>query len=275
MSIIAVSRGTFTGGQALAQCVADRLSYPIFSRDDLIEAATRYGVSEQEVTSAMDKPPSLWERFIGAKHKTYLRSVQAALSERARDASGNLVYHGHMGHLLLPGISHVIGVRVIADMEYRIATAMEQGSATREETVANIKKADKERAAWAMFLYGVQWDDPSLYDAVFKLGQMGLDSVCDMVAGMARLPEYQPTAESIKAMNDLAVGSQVSARLATDPRTLVTDLSVSADAGLVTITGVVDWQATVDAIPLVAREVEGVTEVICLVRATRAIPTNA
>jgi cytidylate kinase len=273
MSIIAISRGTFSGGQALAECVAGRLGYRCLSRDDLIEAATRYGVSAQELASAMDKPPSLWERFTGETRTTYLHSLQAVLCERARE--GKLVYHGHMGHRLLPGISHVISVRVIADMEYRIALAMEQRNVTRKEAIANIKKVDKERADWALYLHGVQVDDPFQYDVIVKLGRMGPDSACEIVAGMAALREFQPTAESIKAMEDLAVGSQVLAKLATDTRTLATDLDVAADAGVVSIAGVVDWPATVEAIPLVAREVEGVREVRCDVRATRAFPESA
>jgi cytidylate kinase len=273
MSIIAVSRGTFSGGHALAECVAERLGYRILSRDELIEAATRYGISSRELAFAMDEPPSLWERFTGAKRTIYLYSVRAALCERARE--DKLVYHGHMGHLLLPGISHVIGVRVIADMEYRIAAAMEQRNITRDEAIASIKKVDRERAAWAQFLHGVQWDDPSLYDAVIKLGRMGPHSACEIVVGMAKLREYQPTQESVKAMDDLALSSQVSAKLATDPRTVVTDLNVSADSGRVMITGVTYWQTAVEAIPLVAREVEGVREVRCDVRATRAFPESA
>jgi osmotically-inducible protein OsmY len=273
MSIIAVSRGTFSGGQAVAECVAERLGYRILGRDDLVEAATRYGVPEDEVATAMDKPPSFWERLTGAKRTIYLHSIRAALCEQARQ--GKLVYHGHMGHLLLPGVSHVIAVRVIADMEFRIATAMEQRNVTRDQAVADIRRIDRERAAWAQFLHGAQWDDPSLYDAVIKLGRIGMDSACEMVAGMARLREFQPTPESIKSMEDLTLGSLVSARLATDPRTLVTDVGVSADGGVVTIGGVVDWQATVEAIPLVAREVDGVREVKNEVRSMHVIPESA
>lgn len=273
MSIVAISRGTFSGGQAVARCVAERLGYRLLGRDDLIEAATRYGVPEEALASAMDKPPSLWERFTGARRATYLLSVRAVLAEHAR--GDNLVYHGHMGHLLLPGISHVIGIRVIADMEYRIAAAREERNIAREEAVASIKRSDRERAAWAMFLHGAEWDDPSLYDAVVKLGRMGVDGACETVARMVKLPEFQPTAESTKALNDLALSSKVSAKLATDQRTLVTGLDVSADGGTVTVTGVVDWQATADALPTVVWEVEGVRELKCDVRSTRALPESA
>jgi len=43
-----------------------------------------------------------------------VKCVTAVLLDHARQ--GNLIYHGHVGHLLLSGISHVLRVRVIADM---------------------------------------------------------------------------------------------------------------------------------------------------------------
>jgi len=52
---------------------------------------------------------------------TYLALVQAALAEEVR--SGEVVYHGHVGHLLLQGGGPVLRVRVIAPLESRIGVA--------------------------------------------------------------------------------------------------------------------------------------------------------
>src|SRR5919197_611039 len=46
MSIITISRGSFSGGQALAERVAQRLGYSCLSREVLVEAAATYGVPE-------------------------------------------------------------------------------------------------------------------------------------------------------------------------------------------------------------------------------------
>ena len=259
MAIITVSRGTFVGGQALAECLAERLGYRCLSREEVLQAATaEYGVPVEKLVAAMDKPPSFWERLIGER-TVYLNYVRAALCERVR--GGDVVFHGYVGHLLLGSISHVIRVRVIAETESRIEAAMRAHNLSRKDAIARINKIDQDRARWTRFLYGVDWQDAALYDAVLNLTRLGVDGACDIVASMTRMEAFQPTAASLKAMEDLALGSRVWAALATDPHTEAPDLTVSADGGVVSITGSVWSSEVADAVPLVARRVEGVRDV--------------
>jgi len=259
MAIIAISRGTFSSGEALAKCLAERLGYQCISREVILdEAAKGYGVPAEELTAAMEKPPSFWGRVAGAR-TAHLVFVRATLCAHARE--GNLVYHGLIGHLLLPGISHVIRIRVISDLEFRITAAMQQQNLARKDAMAYIEKVDKEQKHWIRFLFDVEWDDPHLYDVVLNLSRTRVATACDMVAHMAEHEEFKPTAASVKAMQDLALSSRVSAALARDARTRAADLSVAADEGIVTITGTTRTPAVLEAVPLVVRQVEGVKEV--------------
>ncbi|HYL81819.1 MAG TPA: cytidylate kinase family protein [Candidatus Acidoferrum sp.] len=263
MSIIAISRGTFSGGEAVAKGVAARLGYRCVSREVMFEAAWGYGVPADDLMTAMEKPPPFWERLAG-KRTAYLVCMRAALCEYAR--GGNLVYHGYLGHRHLPGIGHVLRVRVIADKEYRIRAAMAAQHLWRHEAIAYIEKVDKERRQWTRFLFDVDWDDPSLYDLVLNLERLSLATACDTVVHLAAQAEFQPTAASLKAMRDLALSSQVAAVLAQDPRTANASLEVVADDGIVTVTGTAQSPTVMEAVPLVARGVEGVKEVRGAVR---------
>jgi cytidylate kinase len=259
MSIIAISRGTFSGGEALAKDVAERLGYRCLSREMNLEgAAERYRVPAEELTAAMDKPPSFWNRVLGER-AVYLTVVRACLCEHAQ--GGKLVYHGYLGHLLLPGISHVIAVRVIANMEFRIQALMQQQNLEQPDALAHIKKVDKERREWTRFLFDVDWDDPSLYDVVLNLSRMNLVTACETVAQLTERAEFQPTAVSMKALRDLMLHSRVSAALATDFRTTGADLKVTANDGIVTITGTTKWPEVAEAVRSVVRQVEGVKEI--------------
>lgn len=269
MSIVAISRGTFSGGEMLAKEVAERLRYRCISREVILEAAWGYGVPAEEMIRAMEKRPPLWERLAGER-TVHLILMRAALCEHA--LGGSLVYHGHVGHLLLPGIAHVIRVRVIADLECRIQTAMKQQHLSREDAAAYIEKVDKERREWTRFLFDVDWDDPRLYDIVLNLGRVSPDTACETVVRLAGAEEFKPTPGSMKAMRDLAVGSRVSAFLVTDPRTRGADLTVTADDGLVTVTGLTGSRTLWEAIPLVARQAEGVKEIANEVRTV--VPTT-
>jgi len=56
--IITISRGTFSGGTDLAECLSHRLGYPCVSREVISEAAERYGVSQAALRGALGRAPS-------------------------------------------------------------------------------------------------------------------------------------------------------------------------------------------------------------------------
>jgi len=261
MSIIAISRGTFSGGEAVAMRVAERLGYQCLSRETNLEAAAkRYRIPAEQLAAAMERRPSFLERVIGER-AAYLTFVRATLCEQAQ--ADRLVYHGYLGQLLLPGISHVVAVRVIADLEFRIRTAMQQQNLGHKDAFAYVEKVDKERREWTRFLFGVDWDDPHLYDIVLNLSRMSLATACEALAQLTERDEFKPTAESVNAMQDLSLQSRVSAALGMDFRTRDADLQVTADGGIVTITGTTRWPEVVGAVPSVVRQVDGVKEVRC------------
>ncbi|MEJ2041103.1 MAG: cytidylate kinase family protein, partial [Desulfosarcinaceae bacterium] len=81
-------------------------------------------------------------RHAGADHahardQHFLDCIQAALLEHAR--KDNIVYHGMAGHLFLSGISHVIKIRVLAEMEDRIALVGKMRGIPRKEAIAVIE----------------------------------------------------------------------------------------------------------------------------------------
>ena len=88
-----------------AQCLAARLHCACLAREVLVQAAERIGVPEETLLAKFEKSAGVWERLT-ANRRLYVIAVQSALADAC--ASGALVYHGHAGHLLLRGISHVL-----------------------------------------------------------------------------------------------------------------------------------------------------------------------
>jgi cytidylate kinase len=258
MAIVAISRGSYTGGIAVAEKLAKELGHPCASREVVLDAAQDSGVDERELQSTLEDPPRFWEKKPG-RIPAHLNLVRAALLRRAQ--AGDLVYHGYAGHLLLSGISHVLRVRIIAGSEMRIAALMDDYHMTRKEATAHLKKLDIQLIKWTRFLYGVEWQDPSLYDVVLNLDHLDVDGAAATLAHMTRLDAFQPTDASHKAFNDLSLSSFVWAELTKDQRTRKANIRVGADAGAVFITGVAANARVVNAIQEVAAQVDGVTKV--------------
>ncbi|MCL4402265.1 MAG: cytidylate kinase-like family protein [Acidobacteria bacterium] len=257
MSVITISRGSFSGGKLLAECLSKTLGYRCVDREVIVERAAAHGVSQEELRDALDKPPTLLERF---QHKKYLYLVliQAALAEEVR--TGRAVYHGNAGHLLLKGGAHVLRVRIIAPMEFRLKMAQERLKLSRAEALDYIARMDQDRRKWTQYLYGVDWGDPGNYDIVLNLEYLKISEACDAVCALARQRCFEFTPRCQAAMNDLALASRVRAELALDEATSHLEFEVSAKAGSVRIRGAVSHTHDVEEIRRVVGEVPAVTE---------------
>ncbi|MBI4875147.1 MAG: cytidylate kinase-like family protein [Acidobacteria bacterium] len=254
MAVITISRGTFSGGMMLAECLSCRLGYRCIDRDALVERAASQRVSQQELRAALEAPPALPGRF-SHKRYIYLSLIQAALLEEVRN--GRAIYHGLAGQLLLRGLPTLLRLRIIAPMDFRIRMAQERLKLTRSEVVAHIAKMEQDRRKWTQFLYGVDWGDPSLYDLVVNLEHIGIEQACDMVASAVKHSDFELTPERQAAMNDLALASRVRAALASSPFTSNLEVEVEARDGAVRIRG--DVAEEEEDVEQVVRAVPGVT----------------
>jgi cytidylate kinase len=258
MAIITISRGTFSGGNQLADCLGRQLGYEVLSREVLTAAASRYGVSEPKLAQALERSPGLLDRFLVDRMR-YLAFLRAALCEHvARD---NVVYHGHAGHLLLQGVRHVLRVRLIAPLTYRTAEVKKRLRLSDSEAEAHIARVDRERERWTRFLYGVDWHDPKHYDLVVNLEHVEIAEACAAVVAVAGSPRFQADAESRQAMTDWLVASRVRAALAMDQETAHAEVEVRVRQGEARIEGKLADPALVQAVIDAARSVEGVTRV--------------
>jgi cytidylate kinase len=254
MAVITISRGSFSGGKALAECLARRLGSRCIDRDIITERAAAHSVSPDEIRKALEKPPTFLERF---QHKRYLylALVQAALAEEVR--SGNAVYHGLAGHLLLKA-GPVLRTRLIAPMELRIQAVVERLKYSRNEAIFHIAKVDEDRRRWTQFLYGVDWGDASLYDLVINLEHFTIDQACQMIISAAKERCLEFTPECQQKMDDLALASRLRADLALNPATADLELEVAARKGTVSIGGKVATLGQIEEISRFASSFSGV-----------------
>lgn len=262
MAIITISRGTFSGGERIAELLGKRLGYTTVSREIILSAAAEYGVPEKKLDAAIEKEPNLKEYFAwDIDRSRYLSFIQAELCKKAKN--DNIIYHGHGGHMLLKGISHVIKVKVIASMEQRISFAMEHNELTREEAIQYIHHIDRQRIKWTKFLYDVHWNASHLYDIVINLKKTTIPTACDMICAMVQADEFRTTEASARAMENLVLASRIKAVLASDDFSKYLDVKVKADDGSVTLSGRVHTMKNIDHIKELVRSTEGVKDLKC------------
>ena len=255
MGVITISQGSFSGGRMLAEAVAQRLGYRCIDREQIVSKAAQWGVSENDLAAAMERPPSFFGQSQHTKYR-YLAFIQAALAQEVR--RGNAVYHGLAAHLLLGKGQHVLRVRIIAPMAFRVAMVEYRRGFDRKEAISYVERMDEDRRKWTRFLYGVDWTDSSVYDLVLNLEQMTLVDACDAICTLAESACFQATPETKADLDNLALASRVKAELAMNTDTCDLQFEITADAGSVAIKGGADSPEQVKKIRAYIENIPGV-----------------
>jgi cytidylate kinase len=210
MSIITISRGSYSRGKEVAEKVAKELGYQCISREILLEASEKFHIPEIKLVRAIHDAPSVFDRFTYGKEK-YVAYLHSALLKNVQ--KDNVVYHGLAGHFFLQDIPHVLKVRVISDLEYRVKEEMKRENISAEEARYILRKDDDERRKWGLQLYGRDTRDSSLYDLVVHIKTKKVDDAVSLILYAARMSCFQTTPESQKILDDLTLGAELKAAL--------------------------------------------------------------
>jgi cytidylate kinase len=259
MAIVTISHGEFTGGNEIAERVAATLNYRSVSREVLLEASKRYGITEAKFEEVLETQGHWWERWLESL-RLYRITLQAAMCEVAQ--GGNVVYHGRAGHALFPGIPSVLKVLTIADAEIRAQRAKSARGGEIESAKRYVKELDRIRSRRLRSVFNIEWQDPLLYDLVINTTHISTETGAALVSEAARRMDAAATPQSVKAFGDLTTSARVQAALITSPRTRNVILNVQADGGRVRISGILADSELEKEIVQIARKVPGVTHVI-------------
>lgn len=259
MAIITITRGQHSGGEEVAQAIADKIGARCVSLEVLREAARKYGVSEAKMEGAFEKSPTFWERMTESR-RIYVAYVQATLAEWAKDDC--LVYHGNAGQELLREVPHALKVRLMYPIEARIQTIMQRFGYTHDQAARYVVQIDDERTKRTQHLYNVDWRDPRLYDVTFKIDRLTSQHVIDIVLDLIKQPEFTLTEDKVQAFEDFLVKTRVCATLATSLGGWLSRITVTVHDGVVKLDGVLTSSETVvDEMVEEVLKVEGVKDV--------------
>lgn len=210
MSIVTISRGTYSQGKKVAEKLAEALNYECLSREIVIEASKEFNIPEIKLIRAIHDAPSILDRFTYGKER-YMAFFRAALLKHLQ--RDNIIYHGLAGHAFLQAIPHVFKVRIIADLEYRIREEMKREKISADQARYILIKDDAERHKWSMTLYNLDIWDPKFYDMILHLDTMHVDEAVSIILHSIQHSCFQTTPQSRRKLDDLSLSAQVEAAL--------------------------------------------------------------
>lgn len=238
MAIITLTRGTYSGAKDLAEYTARNLDYTLLSREDIIDELSCFGWDETRLNKALYKRLGMLEQM-NLQWVHYLACLRALLAEKARDET--LVYHGTQGQLVLHDFPHLLSIKCIADMEYRIRAviARNEYAIDRREAIKIINRIDQRRDRWSKVLFGTDMGDNSSHHMVIDMSKTSLPDAFEMIRSTVSLPQFQPTPESRRTIENLILAARLRARIAMEADILDDDLEVEIHDGIVNVKGTV------------------------------------
>ena len=210
MSVITISRGSYSKGKEIAEELGRRLDYQCISREILIEASEQFNIPEIKLVRAVHDAPSILDRFTHGKEK-YIAYIRKALLEHVMQ--DNIVYHGLAGHFFLQQIPHVFKVRIIANMKDRVAEEMRRENISEEQAWELLKKDDAERRKWALALFGIDTWDANLYDMVLQIGTLTVNDAADLLVDACHRQCFKSTETSQEFVAGLLLAAKVQVAL--------------------------------------------------------------
>ena len=187
MTVITISREYGSGGDQVAEKVAQALGYHLVDKAFVSAVLCQYGLTEFD--SEYEKQPGFWEGFDTEKaerRETMVRMLNQVVRAVARH--GNVVILGRSGYAILAGLADVLHVRLQAPLDDRIELVRNATNVSLLEATALVKENDKMRKAFVESFYRVPWESALAFDIALNTSRVPVNVATDWVIQAAKLP---------------------------------------------------------------------------------------
>jgi cytidylate kinase len=178
MSIVTISREMGSGGSIIANALADKLGYTLVDGDTILKEASKYGLSQEAIEKADEKPPAFVES-LDARAEIDFHHIQQIILEYA--LRGNVVIYGRGGQDILEGVESVLTTRIIAPFEFRVERWAEREWLDPDLSRILVHKSDQQRDGFIKYYFDRDWNDPCNYDLIINTIKISEEMAVDLI----------------------------------------------------------------------------------------------
>ncbi len=262
MSVVAMTREMGSGGKEVAQRLADQLGLNVVLHEMVEhELAQHMQVPESVIHHRFEGGATVLERLkIGSKRLA--RYTEEEILELAQQ--GNTLIRGWGACVLLRGVPHVARIRICAPMDVRERGVMERfGFKDRAAARREIERNDAAHRRTLQAAYGVDREDPLLYDLVLNTERTPIETCVKLVRDLIESPAFAETEASRAILADKALAAHVSIKLRErfTIGTGVSGLEATVTAGKVVLSGTAIHSTLANDAGRIAGAIAGIKDV--------------
>lgn len=270
MPIIAMTQEMGSLAKDVALELAASMNLSVMRHEVVDHLAGKLHVPTSVISRLREGKASLLERVKLDKDRFALYSAEEVFTQANQ---GNVVLRGWGATCLLRPVPHVVCVRITRSMDKRVEWLMHHlETDDREFAEAEIRRSDDAHASRMQQQFGVTWGDPVLYDMVLNTDRLSVQSCVEQIRAMTQRPEFAETETSRKLLADLTLAARVRAHLKDTAETADINITISADQGVVNLSGIVineHEKREVERVTAAVTGVGGVNNQLRLMTSTR------
>lgn len=185
MAIITISREMGSGGIPIVHQVAEELDYTLVDGDVIKEAAENYDLSQEALQQIDEKPPAFIEN-LDRQIELNMSRIQLIVLEQA--LQGDVVIYGRGGQDLLPEITSVLRVRIIAPFAERVERWAEREWIDPDLAHSLVRKSDQQRAGFIKYYFDRNWTNPIEYDMIINTTRISIEMATKLIIDASKDP---------------------------------------------------------------------------------------
>lgn len=200
MAVVTISRQFGAGGRTLGERLCDRFGFQLVDEPVIDEIARKCKISgdwlkamEKEASSTIlgiissvascgllyRTPASPGEGFEKKKYIECLTRIMTSLADK-----GGYVFVGRGAQLVLKDRPDAVHILLVAEYEDRVKFLVQHYQISPSEAEAMVKQKERQRAAVAANIFGVEINDPALYHMVVNTSCIPFDWAVDSASNL-------------------------------------------------------------------------------------------
>lgn len=191
--VITISREVGCNGVKLAHKIVKRLNknnatpdWKVLSKEVFFQSARELDLEPEKVQRIFKQPDrstfnEILNAFNNRKYKSDKKIVKTVTDViRTFATEGFCIIVGRGGHIIAYEIKNALHLRMVAPLEYRIKTIMENNHLNREEAIDFIKKVEKERLAFRKSIGHIE-DEDDMFDMFINRASFDDEKTIDLI----------------------------------------------------------------------------------------------
>ena len=191
--IITIGRQLGSGGQLIAQRLADIFHCTLYDKELLAMAARESGFSEEFFEQA-DEHKGFFRSLLQHSGRSITmgnfyrnqfseENLFQFQSDAIRKAAnqGSCVFVGRCADYILRDVPYAVSIFITANLDERISRVQERKGCSAEEARRIIEKGEAQRAAYYNYYTGKQWGSATGYDLCMNSSLLGIEGTTQFI----------------------------------------------------------------------------------------------